>query len=220
MTTHGAMVLLVVLITGAGAVGLSAVMAARLTPASSIIAVDRVPARLELARALGATHTIDASSADTITSLTAITEGRGVDGRGANHRQRQGVTRHRRSACTERNLSHRRGAALRNHRRSRRQPMIAGRTVTGLTLGDSETQSLIPVLVDLVLSGRFPLQQLITYYDFTDINQAVADMSNGASIKTGTAVLIASGSWHFGEQISILAVIEFSEQTTIGAACS
>jgi aryl-alcohol dehydrogenase len=41
---------------GAGAVGLSAVMAAKLAGAGTIVAVDRVASRLELARELGATH--------------------------------------------------------------------------------------------------------------------------------------------------------------------
>src|SRR3984957_7151001 len=51
-----------VVVYGAGAVGLSAVMAARLTPATEIIAVDRLASRLSLARELGATETIDVSS--------------------------------------------------------------------------------------------------------------------------------------------------------------
>ena len=42
--------------------------------------------------------------------------------------------------------------------------MLPGRRIVGLTLGDSETQTLIPVLVDLVVSGRLPLQRLITHY--------------------------------------------------------
>jgi aryl-alcohol dehydrogenase len=46
-------------VTGAGAVGLSAVMAARVAGATTIIAVDVVPTRLDLARELGATHTIN-----------------------------------------------------------------------------------------------------------------------------------------------------------------
>ena len=42
---------------GCGAVGLAAVMAAHLSGCRTIIAVDRVDSRLELARDLGATHT-------------------------------------------------------------------------------------------------------------------------------------------------------------------
>jgi aryl-alcohol dehydrogenase len=44
-------------VLGAGAVGLSGVMAAALTPVTTLIAVDKVAERLELARELGATHT-------------------------------------------------------------------------------------------------------------------------------------------------------------------
>ncbi|MGW0763318.1 alcohol dehydrogenase catalytic domain-containing protein, partial [Streptomyces sp. NPDC002814] len=52
-----------VVVLGAGAVGLSAVMAAALTPATTIIAVDKVGERLSLAKELGATHTVDAGEA-------------------------------------------------------------------------------------------------------------------------------------------------------------
>ena len=56
--------------------------------------------------------------------------------------------------------------------------LIGGRTVSGLTLGDSETQSLIPVLAGLVASGR-----LVRHYRFEDIQEAVADVASGATIK-------------------------------------
>jgi alcohol dehydrogenase len=49
-----------VAIFGMGGVGLSAVMGARAAGAHPIIAVDRVPEKLKLARKLGATHTINA----------------------------------------------------------------------------------------------------------------------------------------------------------------
>src|ERR1700727_2739270 len=57
--------------TGAGAVRLPAVMAARLTAATSIIAVDRLASRLSLARELGATETIDVSAAGVETEASA-----------------------------------------------------------------------------------------------------------------------------------------------------
>ena len=50
-----------IVVYGSGAVGLSAIMAARLTGATHIIAVDRLASRLALARELGATETIDVS---------------------------------------------------------------------------------------------------------------------------------------------------------------
>src|ERR1700722_18183466 len=57
---------------GAGAVGLAAVLAAALTPAAVIVAVDVVPARLELARALGATHTVNGAEEDVAAALRRI----------------------------------------------------------------------------------------------------------------------------------------------------
>ena len=60
-----------VCVIGLGGVGLSAVMGAVLAGASTIVAVDRVPSKLELARELGATHTIEAG-ADTAMTTKAI----------------------------------------------------------------------------------------------------------------------------------------------------
>jgi len=61
--------------------------------------------------------------------------------------------------------------------------MIPGKRVVGLTLGDSETQRLIPALVELVTQGRLPIDRLITEYPFTDIQRAVADVTSGSAIK-------------------------------------
>ena len=68
-----------VAISGSGAVGLAAVMAARVAGATTIIAIDVHDSRLELARELGATHVINARSADTTERLLHITGGKGVD---------------------------------------------------------------------------------------------------------------------------------------------
>src|SRR5207248_2741765 len=57
---------------GVGNVGLAAVMAARLTGATTIIAVDEVPERLALARQLGATHAIEHGDA-TVAELKELT---------------------------------------------------------------------------------------------------------------------------------------------------
>jgi aryl-alcohol dehydrogenase len=68
-----------VAVFGAGGVGLSAVMAAQLTPATKVIVVDVVPARLALARELGATHVVNAASDDSVEAINEITGGRGAD---------------------------------------------------------------------------------------------------------------------------------------------
>jgi len=68
-----------VAVFGAGGVGLNVIQAAVLAGASRIIAVDRVPAKLDLACEFGASDTIDASQHDPGTAIRDLTGGRGVD---------------------------------------------------------------------------------------------------------------------------------------------
>jgi aryl-alcohol dehydrogenase len=171
-----------VVVLGAGAVGLAAVMAAALTPATTIIAVDKVASRLELAREVGATHVVDVTTDDLVASIAEITGG-GADGivetTGSVAVLRQGV-----DALAARGTLVIVGAppfgtavALDVN------GMLAGKQVVGLTLGDSETQSLIPALVELVGSGRMPIGRLVREYPFAEIGEAVADVAAGTTIK-------------------------------------
>ncbi|MFP3986090.1 NAD(P)-dependent alcohol dehydrogenase [Streptomyces sp. E11-3] len=174
-----------IVVTGAGAVGLSAMMAARLTPATRIIAVDRVPARLELARELGATHTIDTttSTADLAEAVAELTGGTGADGvvETTGNTEVAGAAV---GALAARGTAVLVGAPA----FGATVPvdvnfMLPGRSVVGLTLGDSETEALVPVLVDLVASGRMPVDRLIKHYKFEEIQRAVADVVSGDTIK-------------------------------------
>jgi S-(hydroxymethyl)glutathione dehydrogenase / alcohol dehydrogenase len=67
-----------VAVLGCGGVGLTVIMGARLAGASVIVAIDRIPEKLELARRLGATHTVDAGQGDIVAAVKEIT-GTGVD---------------------------------------------------------------------------------------------------------------------------------------------
>lgn len=68
-----------VAIFGVGSVGMSAVMAAKLRGAKVIIAVDLQPQRLELAKKLGATHTVIGSDNDVIAQIQKLSGSNGVD---------------------------------------------------------------------------------------------------------------------------------------------
>ncbi|MFI9583543.1 NAD(P)-dependent alcohol dehydrogenase [Streptomyces sp. NPDC052236] len=172
-----------IVVTGAGAVGLSAIMAARLTPATRIIAVDRVPARLELARELGATHTIDTTTADFAEAVVELTGGKGADGV-VETTGNTGVAGAAVSTLAARGTAVLVGApAFGSTVPVDVNFMLPGRTVVGLTLGDSETEALIPVLVDLVTSGRMPVERLVRHYKFEEIQSAVADVVSGETIK-------------------------------------
>jgi L-iditol 2-dehydrogenase len=68
-----------VAVLGAGPIGLTALQAAAAHGATTIIATDVVPMRLEKARELGATEVLDASEVDVEEAITEMTSGRGVD---------------------------------------------------------------------------------------------------------------------------------------------
>jgi S-(hydroxymethyl)glutathione dehydrogenase/alcohol dehydrogenase len=67
------------LVVGAGGVGLNVVQGAFIAGASRIIALDRLPEKLEMAREFGATDGILADNANTRARIDEITDGRGVD---------------------------------------------------------------------------------------------------------------------------------------------
>jgi S-(hydroxymethyl)mycothiol dehydrogenase len=68
-----------VAVFGCGGVGDAAIAGARLAGASTIIAVDLDARKLELAKEFGATHTVDASSTDPVAAIQGYTGGNGAD---------------------------------------------------------------------------------------------------------------------------------------------
>lgn len=68
-----------VAVFGVGGIGLSTILAAHLTGAKEIIAVDIFDHKLDYARKLGATHTINARHEDPLRTIKMLTQGCGVD---------------------------------------------------------------------------------------------------------------------------------------------
>lgn len=64
-----------VAVFGLGGVGLSGVMGAKVAGASMIIAVDVLPAKLELAKRMGATHVVNARETDSVKAVRELTKG-------------------------------------------------------------------------------------------------------------------------------------------------
>jgi alcohol dehydrogenase len=62
-----------------GPIGLCATAGARLMGATTIIAVDRLPERLEMAKRMGADHVVDFGKTDPVAEIMKLTGGRGVD---------------------------------------------------------------------------------------------------------------------------------------------
>lgn len=172
-----------VIITGCGAVGLSAVMAAKIAGYGTIIACDIIPSRLELAKELGATHIIDSTQVDSVVDeVKALTGGEGtyyaVDctGSGTCVRQSLNCTRALGKCVVV-------GATQELTLHVENELMGPAKTLIGLVEGYSIPQSFIPKLLNYYKRGEFPFDRLIKYYDFAEINEAFEDTKNGDVIK-------------------------------------
>jgi aryl-alcohol dehydrogenase len=168
---------------GAGAVGLAAVMAAKIAGATTVIAVDINADRLALAATLGATHIVNSRETDPVAKIIEIT-GTGADfslecsGRPEVLRQAIdclgffgtcGIVGAQ-ALGTEvpfdvNNL------------------MIPGKKILGIVQGDVISATFIPTLIEYYRQGRFPFDRLIKHYDFADINTAMDDSESGRTIK-------------------------------------
>lgn len=173
----------VLVVAGAGAVGLSAVMAAAATSSGTIVVVDVVPERLELALELGATHVVDARREDVPARLAALNAGSGPDA----VVETTGVVAVLEAAMDALAVGGTCavvGAPPVGSRASFDvQAQLPGRAVVGVTLGDSEPERFIPQLLALHRAGRFPVERLQRHYPFADIDRAAADAASGATIK-------------------------------------
>lgn len=171
-----------VAVIGAGGVGLSVIQAAALRGAAQIIAIDRVPQKLVLARRFGATDVFDASTSDDlVTPVLELTDGRGTDyafevvGRPATIEAAYGMTRKAGMTVVV-------GIAAPHEEITLNAFAIpsASRILTGSWYGRSQPEKDIPAILDLYMSGHLDLDGLITRrYALEEINEAFAEMRQG-----------------------------------------
>lgn len=168
---------------GAGAVGLSAVLAAKTSGVGPIIVVDINPARLALALSLGADHALDGRSEPVVERIQAIT-GFGVD-YSIDTTANLKVMRQAIDVLAPRGTCGLVGASKMGDELALDAVavMSGGRTVRGVVEGDADPDTFIPELIDLYLAGRFPFERLIAFYPLERINEAVADGEAGRVIK-------------------------------------
>lgn len=168
---------------GAGAVGLAAIMAAKVAGATTIIAVDITQSRLDLALELGATHVINSREEDPVQKIRSITGG-GVD-YSLECSGRSEVLRQAIDAVTTLGTCGIVGATKIGTEVSFNinDVMIPGKRIMGIVQGDVVSNAFIPKLVDLFLQGRFPFDKLCRFYRFDEVNQAMADSESGKTIK-------------------------------------
>jgi aryl-alcohol dehydrogenase len=164
-----------VAVFGTGAVGMAAIMAARIAGAHPIIGVDIMPYRLKLALELGATHVINSRAADVASGINKIIAG-GVD-------FVLETTGNARMLHLAVEVINKRGIAAYFTGMGVPDFVPRGKKTVAVIQGDAVPQLFIPKLIRLYQSGKFPIDCLLKYYDFKDINRAIKDSLSGKTIK-------------------------------------
>lgn len=168
-------------VLGTGGVGLSAVMAARLVGARRIVAVDLNPARLELARELGATDCFLGDAKDLAAQIRGVT-GRGLDftfnttNAGPVHNLALEVLAMNGTAGFV-------AAPLGPFNPQMFTMLAGGRQLRGILGGDANPQTFLPLLAEYWRQGRLPFDRMLTFYPFAEIERAFADAHAGRAIK-------------------------------------
>ena len=173
-----------VIVAGAGAVGLSAVMAAVVREAASIIAVDLHESRRVLATELGATHAIDPHAgplAEQIREIAPAGADYAIDTTAVTPVVEQLLA----------SLGMRGKLGLIGVPADPQavfsiglfQTPLIGLTIRGIIEGDADPQTFIPYLLDLHSQGNFPFDRLITTMPLAQINEAVDAQHRGEVLK-------------------------------------
>ncbi|MED4599266.1 NAD(P)-dependent alcohol dehydrogenase [Paenibacillus validus] len=169
-------------IYGCGAVGLSAVMAAKIAGCSKIIAIDVHDHRLELAMELGATHALNGKEVvDVVAQIKEMTNGGAhyaIETTGVPVVVRQSV-----QALKNRGTVAIVGATGEVTFNIHQDLMADGKTMVGVVEGDAVPQVFIPKLIEYYKRGQFPFNKLIKFYNFDEINEAFEDSHTGKTVK-------------------------------------
>ena len=173
-----------VAVVGCGGVGLNVIQGAAIAGAQTIVAVDVVPSKLETARALGATHTVDGTAVDAAEAVHDLTGG------GADHAF-EAIGRPETIELTLR-LTGRGGQAILVGMAppDARIPFDAltltleERTVKGCWYGSCRPLVDFPILLGLYTSGKLKLDAMISTCDLDGVNAAFEAMQRGETARS------------------------------------
>jgi alcohol dehydrogenase len=171
-------------VIGLGGVGLNSLLGCLLAGAARVVAVDLVPAKLELARQLGASDVVDASAPDAVEQIKALTGG-GVDfafemaGSVPALELAYKVTRRGGTTVTA-------GLANPSKNLSIQQVSLVAeeRTLKGSYIGSCVPVRDIPRYVGLFRGGKLPVDRLLSeQIGFGELNAAFDRLSDGKSVR-------------------------------------
>ena len=193
-------------IFGTGAVGLGALMAAEIIGCSKIIAIDIHESRLETAKELGATHTINSKTENLSERVADITGGLGVNF----SIDTTGITSIMKASVDILALGGSFAPLAVKPNSLELKPftdlIMSNRKVVGVLMGDSVPQLAIPQLIQYYKQGKFPFDKFVKFYKFNEINQAAADSNSGETIKP---VIIIDENYRNGEKEQLIVINKY-----------
>lgn len=179
LRTHAGHTLAVI---GAGAVGLAAIMAAKLSGVRRIVALDVNADRLACATELGATHTVLSQStgwAEILADCAPNGLNHVIDTSGHLETVRRVMQQMAPlGVCAW--ISSAKGADIPVNAL---HMMQGGRSIVGIHQGGSVSRDFIPQLIAHHRAGRFPFERLLSFYPLERIEEAMADLAAGRVIK-------------------------------------
>lgn len=173
-----------IVIAGAGSVGLSAVLAAVVRSATTIIVVEPHRSRRELAADLGATHVVDPADGELSAQIRAIAPS-GID-YALDTTAVAAVVEQLAASLGVRGVLGLLGVPAdpqASFNVGLFQVPLLGITIRGIVEGDSDPKTFIPYLADLHSKGQFPFDKLITTMPLSEINEATAAQHRGDVVK-------------------------------------
>ncbi len=176
-------------VLGGGSVGLSGLMGGVVQGCHTMIVVEPMAARRDLALSLGATHVIDPATAGPLSAAVRAVLPHGADyvldttGNAEVMEQATLMLAHR-GTFGFLGISANREAKLPGLISN---ALVGGHTYRGIIEGDSDIDTYLPELMRLHLDGKFPFDRLVKTYPLASINEAVTDQHKGLCVK---AVLI------------------------------
>lgn len=173
-----------VAIFGLGGVGLAALLGAVVSGAHPIVAVDVLPSKLEMAKALGATHTLLAKGQDTVDELRAQTGGGAhyaIETVGSEQVLMQAYAATRRGGTTV-------TVGLPHPQKMFSVPAVSlvaeERTVRGSYMGSAVPARDLPRFIALYQAGRLPVDRLLTHkLKLDEVNAAFDRLAKGEAVR-------------------------------------
>lgn len=170
-------------VTGCGGVGLSAIMAARLSGAIPIIGIDTMDVKLEAAKKFGATHTINPKNCNPVEEVKKITRGFGVDhslvavaGKGIKKQTWDLTAGYGQMVIVGHELHENEYMNELNY-----FDVLTGKRLTGSVMGAVTLRRDIPKYMDMYRKGMIDIDALLTHrFTLDQIKEALEDSMRGA----------------------------------------